>query len=158
MKQSVLADLRKQARKGHLADDLSIVYRVFGGSHGADVDETIALGASGAVRVRVLDKLGRKQEGDARDELGKETVVELVRLIDRGVEGLIPRSEAQFLPDSLVGSVQIGLGDRTETYYFHADEAQREHAGAAKLSDEASKLLSCFDDIENRCLKHGGVQ
>lgn len=156
MKQSVLAELRRQAREGRLADDVTIVYRVRGGSHEERVDETVALGARGAVRVRVADGLGRRAQGDVRDELGQDAVVDLARLIERGVDGLIPRSEARFLPDSLVGSIQIGVGDRSETYFFHADEGQREHAGAPALSDEARRLLQRFGEIESTCLKRGG--
>jgi hypothetical protein len=147
MEQSVVAEIRTQAEGGRLAEDLSIVYRIRGGSPGESVDETVALNGSGAVRVVVRDSLGGAPEGDVRDELGEKAVVELSVLLERGVEGLIPQSDARFLPDSLVGSIQVGLGDRSETYYFHADEGQRDQANAPALSQETTELLSRFDEI-----------
>lgn len=155
MKQSVLTDIRTQAKEGRLAEDLVIVYRVQGGSHDETTDEAIALNADGVVRVVVSDKLGRKPSGDVIADLGREAVVDLGRLIDRGIEGLIPPSDARFLPDSLVGSIQVGFGDRSETYYFYADEDQREEAAAQQLSAETVALLSRFEEIQSTCLEQG---
>jgi hypothetical protein len=155
MKQSVLTDIRAQADEGHLAEDLVIEYRIQGGSHDETVDEAIALNANGAVRVVVSDKLGRKPAGDVIADLGREAVVDLGRLIERGIEGLIPRSEARFLPDSLVGSIQVGFGDRTETFYFYADEDQREQAAAPQLSADTVALLTRFEEIQSTCLAQG---
>ena len=49
----------------------------------------------------------------------------MFRLIGSGLDGLFPRSQARFIPDSVVGSITIEVGEEKETLYFLADEEDR---------------------------------
>ena len=153
--ESVLSRLRTQLESGHLNDDVSIVYRVQGGTHGERLDESVVLNAAGSVRVKVSDGLGRKRAGDARDELDREAVLELARTIVAGIDDLIPRSEARFVPDALVGTVSIGIGDEVEIYHFDADEDALVHRRSAMPSGVRS-IVDSFDSLERRFLNSAG--
>lgn len=154
-KESVISRLRKQLEKGRLTDDVSVVYRVQGGTHGEHTEESVVLSATGGARVRVSDALGRKRTGEARELLGREAVLVAVRELGAAIDDLVPQSEARFVPDSLVGSVTIGIGDETETYYFLADEEAYEHEGKAVPAGVRS-ILECFGSIEEKCLARTG--
>ena len=152
-KETVLSRFRELLKTGNLADDVSIVYRLHGGAPGKQVDESVVLTSDGRVRVLVSDALGRKLEGDAGDDLGREAALDLARTIEAGIDDLIPQSEARFVPDSLVGSVSIGIGDEVETYYFDADEEAAAHEGSEMPSGVRS-ITRSFDSIEKRCLEN----
>ena len=98
---------RIQAKRLRYLIELLIVYRVQGGPSEERLEETVALGADGTVRAIRRDGLGHKTEGDTGDKLGRQAVLDLLHLLERGLDGLTPVSEARFLPDSLVGSIQI---------------------------------------------------
>lgn len=150
-KETVAARIRQQAEEGRLADDVSIVYRVHGGSHGEHVDESIVLTAEGSVRVKVTDALDTQRSGEAREELGREEVLELARVLGPGIDDLVPESKARFVPDELVGSVTVGIGDESETYYFHADEDMYVHAGET-VPTGVKAVRERFTSIEETCL------
>jgi hypothetical protein len=137
---SVLKRLREQVTKGKLADDVSIVYRLHGGAPGKQQIESVLLTADGRTRVSVADSIGSKSEGTATNELGPKAVLDLASTIVLAVDDLIPASQAQFLPDSLVGSVSIGFGDDVETYYFDADEDAPENKGVSSLTKSFGKI------------------
>jgi len=145
-KESVLLQLNKQLAAGRLNDDVGIIYQVQGGVHGEQLNESVTLTATGSTRVQVSDALGKKHSGDVHAELGRETVLKLVRTITAGIDDLIPKSKARFVPDSLVGSVSIGIGDEAETYYFHADDEMALPPGVRLIIDS-------FGKIEKRCLE-----
>ena len=148
---TVLSRFRDLLKTGDLSDDVSIVYRLNGGAPGKQVNESVLLTSDGKVRVLVSDELGRKLEGDAGDNLGREAFLELARTVESGINDLIPEPEARFIPDSLVGSVSIGIGDEVETYYFDADEEAAAHQGSEMPSGVRS-ITTSFDSIEERCL------
>ena len=95
---AVVKELRNQSEQGRLADDVAIVYRLSGGSGEDGIDESVVLTASGSLGVRVRDGLATRPQGEAREEIGRETALDLCQLVLQGVENMIPESEARFIP------------------------------------------------------------
>src|SRR6185295_13042294 len=98
MKDSLVNILRRQVEEGRLANDATLVYRLKGGTADDRIDESVTLTALGGLHVRVRDKLGRKPEGEARQEIGREAALDLFRMLLQGVKSMIPASEARFVP------------------------------------------------------------
>jgi hypothetical protein len=68
----------------------------------------------------------RAQEpAEARAQVEDEIVEELLRKLAEGIDGLVPRSQARFLPDSLVGSITLQVDGETTELFYLADEEDR---------------------------------
>jgi hypothetical protein len=110
------------------------------------------------------DELRGKPAVSVRDEVGPEEPLEICRLLVSGSEHLTPAAEARFLPDTLVGSVSVGIGDEAETYYFEAEEAGDDRAEAVEQVGPApdsglEAIRERFHTIERRLLAKGpGLQ
>lgn len=148
---SVLERVREQAMAGELADNVTIVYRVSGGAPGQRYSESVVLTASGKARITVQDELEGEPGADVHDEIGHQVALEVCHLLAAGLQCLIPESEAQFVPDALVGSISVGIGDEAETYYFDADEEACEHMGRP-MPNELRAIRERFNDIERTSL------
>jgi hypothetical protein len=151
----LVAKLRDQVAKGRLADDVAVVYRRSGGSGEENVDESVAVTASGSLHVRIRDPFAARPQGEARDEIARETVLGLFRELLRGVENMVPASQARFLPDTVVSSVSFAAGNERETFYFAADEDDAEHRGQP-ITPQIRSVLERFRQIEASCLSDEG--
>lgn len=150
-KDSVISRLRRQLNKGRLSDDVSVVYRVQGGVHGEQTEKSVVLSAAGPAWVSMSRTLGRKRAAEGGQNLGPKAALDAVRELEAAIDDLVPQSEARFVPDSLVASFTIGIGDETETYYFIADEEAYQHEGKA-VPAGVRRLVDYFGDIEKTCL------
>jgi len=132
---------------------VSIVFRICGGAPGQRVERTVALAGSGAVRARIRDDWSHDDEGDGRADLDRETLLEAARLVGRGLEELIPAAEARFVPDSVIGSVTVGIGEESETYFFDASEDEPTAMGKL-LAAPARGMVTRFQEIAKQCVCH----
>lgn len=146
---SLISQLLRQADDGRLAENATITFRVSGGTHGKRLDKSVSITANGAARVRVTDEL-RSSGTDVRMELGHERVLHLLREIGLSLSDLLRKEEASFVPDSLVGSVSVGIGNEVETYYFLADEEMYVDEGR-RVPTGVRRILDRFQAIEDEC-------
>jgi hypothetical protein len=65
------------------------------------------------------------EPAEARAQVEDETVDDVLRNLAEGVDGLVPRSQARFLPDSLVGSISVEVDGETTELFYLADEEDR---------------------------------
>lgn len=117
----MIRKFREQINRGNL-ENIDLIYRIAGGmpAEGRIEHEVRIVGRSGSVTVR-----NRSGDGSAEEASGDIETAEfqtLLRSIDQNMDSLIPRSEAQFLPDSVVGSISIEIEGEKETYYFLVEE------------------------------------
>lgn len=151
-REPLLSRFRRQVEDGRLEDNVSIIYRVHGGTPGEDLDESVVVAADGRARVIVKDALGRKRGGDTLDDLGRSSVLELAKTVAAGIDDLVTESEARFVPDALVGSVSIAIGSETETFYFQADEEIVAHQGLS-MPEGIRSIVGSFDRVEATSLQ-----
>jgi hypothetical protein len=121
---AVLESFRGKVAAGDISG-IRVRVRVAGGMpEEQHVDRTIEVDSSGAAAATAAadDAAGPAEE---RGDVPEEDLSALMRELSEGAEGLVPRSQARFLPDSLVGSVVLEVdGDTTELFYL-ADEQDR---------------------------------
>lgn len=113
--------------------ELAVTYAVGGGAPDESFEERIELSGTGAVTVAVSDDLYRKSVGEASGTLSEAEAAEVLDSISASLEELVPRSEAEFPPDAVVGSVTFEIDGEARTFYFDA-------------SDADSRLLNDADD------------
>ena len=122
--ESVLENFRGKVAAGDVSG-IRVSVRVSGGMPGEQhLDRTVSVEASGQAVVTAApeDAGGAAQESM---RLPEEETADLLRRLSEGAEGLVPRSRARFLPDSVVGSVIVEVdGEQTELFYL-ADEQDR---------------------------------
>lgn len=151
-KESVVNQLRNQAKKGSLAENVAISYQIQGGVGENRIDETVALTSPGRLRIKVDDKLMQKAQGETQAELKKKDTLDLFQTLLDGVENMVPASEARFVPDTLVGSVTFAIGNERETFYFEADEEDCDHRGQP-IPPKIKSILTRMQQIESKHLR-----
>ena len=161
IKETVLRRFAESAETGTLPSDASIVYRVSGGAPGERYEEAVVMTVSGDTRVTMMDELKGRPIVSVRDEVGPEAPLEICRILVAASESLTPASEARFAPDSLVGSISVGVGDDVETYYFEVEEdeigeGKVERAGPTPTA-ELRLIHERFQTLEQAVLEKGRV-
>lgn len=149
--ESVVSQLRSQAKKGQLAENVAISFELKGGVGDDRLEEAVAITGPGDLRIKVDDKLAKKPQGEISARVESKDTLELCRTFLAGVDSMVPASEARFLPDTLVGSVTFAIGDERETFYFEADEEDSEHRGKP-IPAKIKSILSDMGKLESRHL------
>lgn len=155
MKDSLFTSLRRQLQERRLANDAAVVYRLSGGIADDRLEESVTVTAPGGLHVRVLDNLEKKREGEAHQEIGREAALDLFRLLLQGVESMIPAAEARFVPDTLVASVTVIVGDKKEAFCFLADEEESRYRGQP-IKPELKMMLDRLRQVEADSLHRVG--
>lgn len=139
---------------------VTVRYRIQGGAPGERLDEEVVVRANdGAVEVRVSDELGQQPQGEATEQLDDDEVTELLRHVEESLDDLVPRSEAEFLPDSDVGMITISVNDEEETYYFDTTPTALEDGpatGEAAPASAVRRLVERMSRLERSALEVGG--
>ena len=140
----VIRKLRERAASGELAG-INVTYQVNGGSPAEqEVDEEIQLSGLGQVNARVRTSAATMRESS--ETVAVPQMKELLVQIGDGAAGLIPRSEAAFIPDSVVGQVTVRIDGQEASFFFLPDQGQAEQhgkvlsAGAAAAVDSLARL------------------
>jgi hypothetical protein len=120
----VIRTFRDRVRQGNLAG-VTVKYRVSGGMPGEDrINEELTLsGSNKAVELRVM---AADRESRAASAATPEELRHVMQQLESGLDTLVTRSEARFLPDSVVGSFTIEIGGQLETLFFLVDEEEQE--------------------------------
>jgi hypothetical protein len=151
----VLSAFRERLSRSDFKSDMKITYRLTGGAPGQRLKEEVEIAADGPARVSVHDEMRMKPSEQASSTIKPNEVQELYQMLEQGLDSLTPASEARFVPDSLVGSIILEVGNKTATFYFLADESERAALGAT-LSAPISRAIQRFDQMEKRLLELSG--
>lgn len=133
--------------------DIEIVYRITGGmpDERKDIPE-ISLSGAGASTVTVRDPQGISLLQEASAELDQAETQALFQQMRSGIDSLVIRSEARFLPDSLVGSITIKVNGEEATLYFLVDEKDRLIQGKP-IDHQVAKAIEQLTRLSQKSLR-----
>jgi hypothetical protein len=152
-KQEVLAKLRRKLTEGD-TDNVRLHVRISGGMPGEEFQsQEVTLLGTRQVQARAEDTEGPPLE--ASSALDENQAYEVLWRLADGADDLVDRSEASFIPDSLVGAVTIEVEGETTTLYFLADAEERE-AQRQFLSSATAEALDKLTALAERVLEEGG--
>jgi len=91
--------------RGSLTNDVKVIYRVSGGMPHEAVDQEFVVSGSGSTNLTDRSALGSISPKTFEINQGENR--EIFELVRSGINRLPTRSEARFLPDSLVGTITV---------------------------------------------------
>ena len=121
----VIQKFREGIAQEGLPEKLRVIYQVIGGMPSERIEEEFTLYGSNKVYVKKYDMLGAAILQEGSFELQPNETRALLQQITLGLDSLVTRSEARFLPDSSVGTITIEIDDQEAVFYFEADEEAR---------------------------------
>jgi hypothetical protein len=148
---------RELVNRGDLRQDVRVVYQISGGIPEERVEEEFRVSGSNEAQSRLG---GVRTAGAAREvsaELDRTETQQLFQRVASSLDELVSRSEAGFLPDSLVGSVTIEVRGEQETLYFLADERQRQGQDEAS-APRMPQALKPLEETSRRLLAERGEE
>ena len=151
----VAEKFRKSLGEEELPENMRVVYQVSGGMPHERLEHQFTLTGGGRSDVRRADELSARAPEEAYADLDPVEARDLLEQIGVSLDELVPRSEARFLPDSLVGSITIEVDGEAAEFFFLADEDQRVAAEADRLP--AEERAAAYDNVSASPLT-GAVQ
>ncbi len=148
----IIQRFRESVDKGVFTEDMKVVYRVAGGLPSQRLEEEFILSGRGKAEVKALDMLKSERREAASADLNKAETLEAFKKIRLSLDSMVPRSEARFPPDSVVGSVSIEVGGEMITLYFPVEEVERA-AEKKFISSPISDTIQYFKEISKRLLE-----
>ena len=132
-----------------------LVYQVSGGPPGKRLEQTLEISGTGAVSLKTRDQLVRKAERRARAKVPRQQIQNVFReLVDsRLFENL--DTGGGFMPDSMIGSIRFEDGTQKVSYYFLADEEQRQQQRKG-LNPSLQRMTSVLDAMVQGLSGEGG--
>jgi hypothetical protein len=120
----VLEGFRAKVARGDISG-IKVSMKLIGGMPGEQhLNRSVVIDEDRQALVRSSGD-GAPEPAEARAQVEDETVEDLLRKLAEGVDGLVPRSQARFLPDSLVGSITVEVDGETTELFYLADEEDR---------------------------------
>jgi hypothetical protein len=145
----VIRKLQERVASGELSG-IDVSYRLTGGAPGEQLlEEELRVSGRGPVQARLRMAAGAPQESSERLAIPELTI--LLREIGEGVGELIPRSEARFVPDSIVGQVSLKVEGQEASFFFLPDQEQAKQQGKV-LSSRAARSVNALDRLRTRIL------
>jgi hypothetical protein len=148
---------RERVARGDLRQDVQVVYRISGGMPEERIEEEFRLSGSSEAESKFIDGRTAEAAREVSAELDGAETQQLFQRVASGLDELVSRSEARFLPDSSIGSITIQVGGEQETLYFLADEGQRqgqEEASAPRMPE----ALKPLEETSRRLLAERGEE
>jgi hypothetical protein len=146
----VIRMLKERVAGGEL-NGIDVTYRISGGAPGERLaDEEVHLSGPGLVHARVMQESQVKQESSLN--IAKPELKDVLLEISEGAGELISRSEARFIPDSIVGQISVKVGGHEASFFFLADEEQAKQHGKV-LSPKAAHLVETMQRLHKRILQ-----
>jgi hypothetical protein len=150
----VVTKFRRAVERGDLGD-VRVVYRVSRGEPGERIDEEIRLSGADSASLRARDELRPSAAAEVAERLEAEEATSMYRETASALDAMVPRSEARFVPDSVVGMLTIGVGGEEETLYFLADEEQS-YGQEERIVRGAPRAAGTMREISRRLRERGG--
>jgi hypothetical protein len=144
----VMQKLHERLDKGTLSDDIKITLRVAGGMpHERNEEEYIVYGSG-----RTILSMKDVQKMEFSAELNKSILTDFFRRLEEGLDSLATRSNARFLPDSLIGSITIDVaGEKTTLYYLAKEEDQA--IQRQQIAPQINEYLQHLRKMYKKCLE-----
>ena len=140
-----ISDLRAHAIRGDTGG-VEIMYRVTGGAPGEQIEDAeLRVSASGAVHAR------QRLVTASAHQLAEPELNDLLRDVGEGLGELIPRSEARFVPDSVVGQVSVRVDGQESSFFFLPDAEQARQQGKP-LPAMAARAVGALERLRARVL------
>jgi hypothetical protein len=143
---------RERVDQGDITEDIKVIYQIQGGMPSERIEEEFRLSGNGNAKVMVRDMLRSIPTQEVSVELDRDEAYSLFQKIVPGLDSLVPRSEAHFLPDSLVGSITIQIDTEETTLYFLADEEER-MSQDKPITPQMAEVIQGFTEISKRLIK-----
>ena len=145
----VIRKLQERVTRGEL-NGIDVTYRVTGGAPGEQlVDEEVHLSGAGPVKARRGIPAAATQESS--ENLAAPEMKALLLEIGEGAGEMIPRSQARFTPDSIVGQISVNVDGQEASFFFLADEEQAKQHGQA-LSPKAARSVGSLGRLHKQML------
>lgn len=144
----------ERVERGDLTEDIKVIYRISGGMPSQHVEEEFRLSGSGKAKVMERDVLRSIPAQEFTGEIDRAETGKLFQAIVPCLDSLVPRSEAHFLPDSIVGSITIQVGGEEATLYFLVDEEERMSQNKP-IAPQMTETIQHFTEIFKRLMKKG---
>jgi hypothetical protein len=147
MSEQIIQRFNQRVDQGALTDDVKVTYRISGGMPYEAVEQEFMVSGSGSANLA-----GRGIQGALAPQafaINQGESQEIFRLVSSGIDRLPTRSEARFLPDSLIGTITVEVNGEEETFYFLVDEADRAVQNKP-IPQEISEALQRLTDISQR--------
>ena len=147
--EEVIRKLRERATGGALSG-VDVSYSVTGGAPGEHVfDEELRVSGTGPVHARLRTVGASLQESS--EQLAEPELKTLLLEISEGVGELIPRSEARFVPDSVVGQVSVRVDNQEASFFFLPDPGQAtQHRKVTR--EKAVRLVGVLEGLHKRII------
>jgi len=116
-----MQEFAERVGRNRLTGRTIVQFRLVGGMPHERIDESVRVTGTGSVTVLLEDKVASKPRRKFSTRLSPSQTREIFREIDAGLGSLIPRSEARFPVDTVVGSITIAVNGEEETLYFFPD-------------------------------------
>ena len=142
---------RELVARGDLRPDVKVVYRISGGMPEERIEEEFRLSGSSDAESRFADQRTAEAAREVSAGLDSAETQQLFQGVASGLNELVNRSEARFLPDSSIGSITIEVGGEQETLYFLADEGQRQGQDEAS-APQRPEALQPLEEAARRLL------
>ncbi|MFD5088028.1 hypothetical protein ACFWOG_36060 [Kitasatospora sp. NPDC058406] len=144
--EEIIREFVERTSRG-VTDGIEIKHRVAGGMPGEQrVSEEVVVSATGLARAR-SDNAREPVENTAI--LDRTQTLDLFRKLGERATDLVPRAQARFLPDSLVGTVVIKVDEHEATLFYLADESERE-TQQQPLPPETAAAVNEFSRLTRR--------
>jgi hypothetical protein len=144
---------RERLNQGNLAG-INVTYRVSGGMPAEGrIEEEFSVSGNNLGTVRTVTGTNLPQEASA--EFAPAEVQSLLTQVGQGIDSLVPRSEARFLPDSVVGSITFEVDGEEATFYFLVDEEERQSQNKP-ISPAMVEAIDTFSNLSEQLLQRGG--
>lgn len=152
LESKMIRKFREHLDRESLTEDIKVVYRIAGGMPHERIEEEFRLSGRGKAKVMMRDVLRSIPAQEASGELDQAETRDLLQQIGAGLDSLVPRSEARFLPDSVVGSITVEVGGEETTLYFLPEEEERLAQDKA-IAPQMTEVIRRISQISQRLLK-----
>lgn len=143
----IIRTVRERAAAGNL-QGVDVIYRVTGGAPGEQIiNDELRVAGPGTVHARASAAPAGTQENSA--QLAPPEMQALVQVVSDGVGDLIPRSEARFIPDTIVGQVLLRVDGKEASFFFLPDTEQAKQHGKP-MSVKGAHSIDALDRLHKR--------
>jgi hypothetical protein len=144
---------RERLNQGNLAG-INVTYRISGGMPAeGPIEEECSVSGNNLATLRSVTGTNLPQEASA--EFAPAEVQSLLTQVGQGIDSLVPRSEAQFLPDSVVGSITLDIDGEQATFYFLVEEEERQSQNKP-IAPAMAEAIDTFSNLSEQLLQRGG--
>lgn len=154
----IIKKFRDSVAKGAFDEDIKVTYRMSGGMPSERLEEEFVLSGSGKANVKSMDKIKLMAPQETSTNLDLAETQEAFKKIESSLDKLVPRSEAHFPPDSVVGSITVEVGGKQTTLFFLPEEVsfKAKETGimteAKSASPQIAEAVLYFKETSKRLL------